>query len=101
MPLSDFFKKPPPKEPAKAPDDSLLSPEMQKKRYDASLEFVNALQEHSLVLDGKTHPGTMLSTTARLAGTSLYRSLNYKNNITPGVVEGQKPLRRPWDRKTK
>jgi hypothetical protein len=86
MPLSDFFKKSPKKEPPKAPDDSLLSPEMQRKRQEAAREFVNALQEHFLAVEGKTHPGTMLSTTARLAGTSLYRSLNYKNNIPSGVV---------------
>lgn len=92
----DFFKKSPKKEPSRVQDDSLLSPEMQKKRYDAALEFVNALQEHFLTLDGKTHPGTMLSSTARLAGTSLYRSLNYKNNITPGVVVLSNEVNEAW-----
>lgn len=96
MPLSDLFKKSPKKEPVKAQDDLLLSPEMQKKRYEAALEFVNALQVHFLAADGVEHPGTMLSTTARLAGTSLYRSLNYKNNITPGVVILSNEVNEAW-----
>lgn len=92
MPFSDLFKRSPKKEPEKpsqkpAAKDDFLSPEMQKKRYEAAMEFVKALQEKTPLLKGKPHAGTVLAVAARLAGTSLFRSLNYKNEaITPGVV---------------
>jgi hypothetical protein len=95
MPLSDLFKKSPKKEPTKPiarnsvtpskMDDSFVSPEMQKKRYDAAMEFVKIFQERIPLVNGKPHAGTVLSTAARLAGTSLYRSIN-KKDFTPGVI---------------
>jgi hypothetical protein len=57
---------------------------MQKKRYEAALEFLKILQER--FSGANAHAGTVLSTAARLAGTSLYRSLNYKNDVPPGMV---------------
>ena len=83
MPLSDLFKKSPKKEPAR--ENPFGSPELQKKRYEAALEFVNAFQERIPLVDGKPHAGTVLSVAARLAGTSLFRSIN-KKDVTPGVV---------------
>ncbi len=83
MPLSDLFKKSPKKEPTKG--NPLGSPEMQKKRADAALEFMQAFQEKLPLVGGKPHAGTVLSAAARLAGTSLFRSIN-KKDITPGVV---------------
>lgn len=83
MPLSDLFKKSPKKEPTR--ENPLGSPELQKKRYEAAMEFVNAFQERIPLLDGKPHAGTVLSVAARLAGTSLFRSIN-KQDYTPGVV---------------
>jgi hypothetical protein len=59
---------------------------MQKKRYEAALEFVKLFQEKIPLVGGKPHAGTVLAVAARLAGSSLYRSLNYKKDITPGVV---------------
>jgi hypothetical protein len=84
MPLFDLFKKPSKKDPAK--DNPLGQPELQKKRYDAAMEFLKFFQENTPLLGGKPHAGTVLSVPARLAGTSLYRSLNYKNHPAPGVV---------------
>jgi hypothetical protein len=95
MPLSDLFKKGPRKEPVRAPqeqpeklamnDDSLFSPEMQKKRYDAAREFMKAFQEKIPLIGGKPHAGTVLSIAARLAGTSLFRSIN-KKDFMPGMI---------------
>src|SRR5688572_27969867 len=84
MPIFDLFKKPQKKEPAR--ENPLGSHEMQKKRHDAALEFLKFFQERIPLLHGKPHAGTVLSTPARLAGTSLYRSLNYKQEVAPGTV---------------
>jgi len=83
MPLSDFFKKSPKKEPER--ENPFGSPEMQKKRADAAMEFMQAFQEKLPLVGGKPHAGTVLSVAARLAGTSLFRSIN-KKDFEPGVV---------------
>lgn len=104
MPLSDLFKRSPKKETPKPPqdepvrDDPFGSPEMQKKRYDAALEVLGVLQENFLSPDGKGHAGTILSVAAWLAGTSLYRSLNYKHNPTPGTVMLSDEVNESWPR---
>jgi hypothetical protein len=95
MPLSDLFKKSPKKEPAKPiarnsvtpskMDDSFFSPELQKECYDAAMEFVKIFQERIPLVNGKPHAGTVLAVAARLAGTSLFRSIN-KKDFTPGVI---------------
>lgn len=88
MPLSDLFKKSPKKEEPKklSMEEVFGSPEMQKKRYDAAVEFLGVLQNSFLPPQGEAHAGTVLSAAAWLAGTSLYRSLNYEQNVTPGTV---------------
>jgi hypothetical protein len=105
MPLFDLFKKPSKKEPVQAPqkqpskssaDNSLFSPEMQKKRYEAAMEFLKAFQERIPLVGGKPHAGTVLSVAARLAGTSLYRSLNYKKDIAPGTVVLSEEVNEAW-----
>ena len=105
MPLFDLFKKAPkkptqtaPMGPAKASttDDSLLSPEMQKKRYDAAMEFLKVFQEKLPLVGGKPHTGTVLAVPARLAGSSLYRSLNHNKDITPGVVVLSNEVNEAW-----
>ena len=106
MPLFDLFKKSPRKEPVLPPqkeaakstvtDDSLHSPEMQKKRYDAAMEFLKYFQERIPLVGGKPHAGTVLSIAARLAGTSLYRSLNDKKDIAPGVVVLSEEVNEAW-----
>jgi hypothetical protein len=95
MPLFDFFKKSNKKEPAKKITDSdekkpdqeklFLSPERQKKRYEAAMEFLKLFQERTPLVNGKPHAGTVMSVPARLAGTSLFRSIN-KKDFPPGVV---------------
>lgn len=106
MPLSDLFRKKPKNEPAQssaktpatpAKDDSFLSPEMQKKRYDAAMEFAEALQEKMPLVGGKPHAGTLLAITSRLAGSSLFRSLNYSNKeFQPGVVVLSEEVNQAW-----
>lgn len=98
MPLSDLFKRTPKKEPEKpAPrDDSFLSPEMQKKRYEAAMEFLTIFQEKMPLVGGKPHAGTVLAIAGRLAGTSLFRSLNYKQDIKPGVVVLSEEVNQAW-----
>jgi hypothetical protein len=100
MPLFDLFKKPNKKEPGKnaqtgstkgqgkqktANDNPFSSPEQAKKRYEAAMEFIKVFQERMPLVDGKPHAGTVLSVAARLAGTSLFRSIN-KQDVEPGVV---------------
>src|SRR5215216_103491 len=106
MPLFDLFKKSPNKEPAQthpkengkpaSRDESLLSPEMQKKRYEAAKEFVKVFQEKIPLVGGKPHAGTVLSVVARLAGSSLYRSLNYNKDINPGIVVLSNEVNEAW-----
>ena len=106
MPLFDLFKKSQKKEaahvqPEKAArppssDDSLFDPEMQNKRYDAAMEFVAALKEKTPLVGGVPHAGTVLAVPARLAGSSLYRSLNYKKDIAPGVVVLSEQVNQGW-----
>jgi hypothetical protein len=102
MPLSDLFKKSPKKEPAQnsskssGKDDSLLSPDMQKKRYDAAMEFLKIFQEKVPLVGGKPHAGTVLAVPARLAGSSLYRSLNFNKDIAPGVVVLSNEVDEAW-----
>jgi len=98
MPLSDLFKKSPKNEPSKQStvDPSLLSPEMQKKRHAAAMEFVTAFQEKIPLVGGKPHAGTVLAVAARLAGSSLYRALAYKKDITPGTIVLSEEVNEAW-----
>lgn len=94
MPLFDLFKKPNKKGSEKEQDNKaaetlsdnpFASPEMQKKRYEAAMDFLKFFQEKTPLLNGRPHAGTVLSVAARLAGTSLYRAV-HKQDITPGTV---------------
>jgi hypothetical protein len=69
---------------------------MQKKRYDAALEFLKSFQERMPLVGGKPHAGTVLSVAARLAGTSLYRSLHYKDDVAPGTVVLSDEVNNAW-----
>ena len=95
MPLFDFFKKPDKKKTPKenklqhgeqTKKDTLLSPEMQKKRYDAAIDFLKFFQGKTPLVNGKPHAGTVFSIGSRLAGTSLYRSINKKDFASGAVV---------------
>lgn len=48
------------------------------------------------LLNGKPHVGTALTVAARLAETSLYRSLNYKKDVSPGVVVLSDEVNQAW-----
>ena len=105
MSFFDLFKKNQKKEPEKTTvskaakpsiDETFMSPEMQKKRHDAATEFLKAFQDRMPLVKGKPHPGTVLAVAARLAGTSLYRSLNYKNDVAPGVVVLSNEVNNAW-----
>ncbi|MGB7872935.1 MAG: hypothetical protein WBL25_01025 [Anaerolineales bacterium] len=87
MSLFDFFKKSPKKEASKpsSSDNPFASPELQKKRYDAAMEFVKGFRDKTPLLHGRPHAGTVMAAAARLAGTSLYRAIN-KKDVTPGSV---------------
>ena len=100
MPLSDLFKRSPkmgiPKSPQPEPvrDDPFGSPELQKKRYAAALEFLGVLQEYAPQVQG--HAGTILSVAAWLAGTSLYRSMNYKQDPPAGTIMLSEEVNEAW-----
>jgi hypothetical protein len=94
MPFSGLFKKSPKKEPNK--NDPFGTPEMQKKRHDAAMEFIKIFQEKIPLLRGKPHAGTVLAVAARLAGSSLYRSLNSQKDIAPGVVVLSNEVNEAW-----
>ena len=99
MSLFDFFKKPSKKEdPAQSQevDKDLMSPEMQKKRYEAAMEFVKELQEKIPLVGGKPHAGTVLAIAARIAGTNLYRAMNYSNDVKPGTVVLSEEVNQAW-----
>lgn len=93
MPLSDLFKKSPGKESPQ--DDPFGSPEMQKKRYAAAMEFLKILQERMPLIGEKPHAGTVLSVAARLAGTSLFRAIN-KQDFATGVVVLSEEVDEAW-----
>jgi hypothetical protein len=105
MSFFDLFKKTPKKEPEKtiaskaakpSTDETFMSPEMQKKRYDAAMEFLKVFQDRMPLVNGKPHAGTVLAVAARLGGTSLYRALNNKNDIAPGVVVLSNEVNEAW-----
>lgn len=94
MPLFNLFKKPKKTEPAR--NDPFGSPDMQKKRYEAAREFLGVLQEAFLSPDGRGHAGTTLAVAAWLAGTSLYRSMNYKQSPPPGSIMLSEEVNGAW-----
>ena len=76
--------------------EAMRSPELQKKRYEAAMDFLKAFQERMPLVDGKPHAGTVLAVAARLAGTSLYRFLNGEKEIAPGVVVLSEEVNQTW-----
>jgi hypothetical protein len=77
MPLFDLFKKPNKKGPEReqdnkaaetSSDNPFASPEMQKKRYEAAMDFLKFFQEKTPLLNGRPHAGTVLSIAARWLG---------------------------------
>src|SRR5688572_22396317 len=94
MLLSNLFKKSPKKAPVK--DNPFGPPELQKRRYNAAMEFLRVIEVNFPPSNGKAHAGTILSAAAWLAGTSLYRSLNYKQDPAPGTVILSNEVNEQW-----
>jgi hypothetical protein len=67
-------------------DNPLASQDMQKKRYDAAMEFLSLFQEKIPLVGGKPHPGTVFSVIARLAGSNLFRAVNGNKEFPTGTV---------------
>jgi len=86
MPLSDLFKKSSKPQPPRRPAQEGIfgSPALQKNRADAAAEIMGIFDRHFRTPQG-THPGTVLSAAAWLAGTSLYRSFGYAQDPEPGT----------------
>lgn len=85
MPLNFFKRSKKTKSQPSESTDVDLSDEQQKIRHDAAIEFLKAFQERMPLVNGRPHPGTVLSVAARLAGTSLFRAIN-KRDFDPNVV---------------
>lgn len=99
MPLFDFFKKTPKNKASNQSqevDKDFMSPEMQKKRYEAAMEFVSELQEKIPLIGSKPHAGTVLAIAARIAGTNLYRAMNYSHDVEPGTVVLSEEVNEAW-----
>jgi len=72
-------------------------PEKLKKGREAALEFLPILKAKLASPDGSLHAGTMLSTAAWLAGTSLHRSFEFKEENPPGTVIKSDEVNREWE----
>lgn len=94
MPSLDLLEEQPQCEPAD--NDPFGSVELQRKRYDAALEFATLLQETLSAPEGKVHAGTVLSVAAWLTGTSLYRSMRYKIQPEPGTIMLSNEINEAW-----
>jgi hypothetical protein len=83
MPLFDLFGKPSKK--ASQKNDDFGDPKLQQNRVNAAIKFMGTFDKHFGGPQG-SHAGTVISTAAWLAGTSLYRSLGYEHQAEPGAV---------------
>ena len=96
MPLSDLFKKSPNKEPARDNEESPALEKLKRGR-EAALEFLPILKAKLIAPDGSLHAGTMLSASAWLTGTSLYRSFNFEHREPPGTVIKADEVNKEWE----
>jgi hypothetical protein len=72
-------------------------PEKLKKGREAALEFLPILKAELTSPGGSLHVGTILSTAAWLAGTSLYRSFEFKEENPPGTIIKSDEVNREWE----
>jgi hypothetical protein len=66
-------------------DNDFGDPKLQQSRVNAAIKFMGTFDRHFGGTQG-SHAGTVISTAAWLAGTSLYRSLGYDHPAEPGTV---------------
>lgn len=97
MPLSGMFKKSSKQKTSKNPskDEVFGSPTLQKNRVDAATEVMGIFDRHFRTPQG-IHPGTVLSATSWLAGTSLYRSFGYDQETKPGTMILSEKANQEW-----
>jgi len=68
-----------------------------KKEMDAAAKETYALLVSKLQKGATVHIGTLVSAAARLAGSSLYRSFNFKDDqVPPGTVVLSEEANREW-----
>jgi hypothetical protein len=79
MSLFDSFKKKP------TDNHEFGDPKRQQDRVHAAIKFMGTFDKHFGGPQG-SHAGTVLSTAAWLAGTSLYRSFGYDERYEPGAA---------------
>lgn len=96
MPLSDIFKKSLQKEPVRG-EEMPPALEKLKRGREAALEFLPILKAKLIAPDGSFHAGTMLSASAWLTGTSLYRSFNFKEVDPPGTTVQSDEVNKEWE----
>ncbi|MBK9924186.1 MAG: hypothetical protein IPP66_02745 [Anaerolineales bacterium] len=97
MPLSDLFKKPSNQQSPKQPSQEEIfgSPALQKNRADAATEVMGIFDRNFRGPQG-IHAGTVLSTGAWLAGTSLQRSFGQAHNSEPGTILLSEKANQEW-----
>ena len=67
------------------------------KAREAALEFLPSLKEKLIASDGTLHTGTMLSASAWLTGTSLYRSFGFQHDLPPGTTIKSDEMNPEWE----
>jgi hypothetical protein len=94
MPLFDLFKKPAPKP---SQEEIFGSPDLQVNRVSAAQKVMAAFSRY-FGNPEQAHVGTVLSTAAWLAGTSLYRSFGYESEsqLEPGNVILSEKANQEW-----
>jgi hypothetical protein len=68
-----------------------------RKGREAALEFLPILKDKLISSDGVLHTGTMLSASAWLTGTSLYRSFDFEENSPPGKTIKSDEINKEWE----
>lgn len=71
--------------------------EQLQRAQQATLEFLPILKAKYAAPDGILHAGTMLSASAWLTGTSLYRSFHFTHNDPPGTVIKADEINKAWE----
>jgi hypothetical protein len=94
MSFLDLFKKSTKKESA-----GKTSPETEKftRAQEAVREFLPILKAKYIAPDKSLHAGTMLSASAWLTGTSLYRSFGFIHTDPPGTVIQADQINKEWE----
>ena len=94
MSFADLFKKSTKKGSNEKSDPGT---ETLKRAQQATLEFLPILKAKYAAPDGVLHAGTMLSASAWLTGTSLYRSFHFTHIDPPGTVIKADEVNQAWE----